>query len=207
MTIQYISELVGTYVFAISGVLATDERDRNWFGAAFTGFITAIGGGSLRDVLLGSYPLVWVQDINLLYAILLGVVTTLFFFRWVVRFERVMPLFDMAGIALFTIVGVEKSLSLGVRPEIAAMMGVFSAVMGGVIRDTLTNKRPIIFSREIYATACLAGAAVYLLLDSWDVSRNINFFVSGGIIVLIRALSIRFNILLPAIESDHAQKK
>lgn len=199
MTIQYFSELAGTYFFAISGVLATDEKDRNWFGAAFTGFITAIGGGSLRDVLLGSYPLVWIQDIYVLYAILLGVITTLFFFRWVIRFQRIMPLFDMAGIALFTIVGVEKSLSLGVRPEIAAMMGVFSAVMGGVIRDTLTNKRPIIFSREVYATACLAGAAVYLLLESWDVSRNINFLVSGGIIVLIRALSIRFNLKLPGL--------
>ena len=76
-------------------------------------------------------------------------------------------LFDMAGIALFTIVGVEKSLSLGVRPEIAAIMGVFTAVMGGVIRDTLTNKTPVIFSKEVYATACLAGAILYVILEKF----------------------------------------
>lgn len=198
MTVQYISELAGTFFFAISGVLATDEKDRNWFGAAFTGFITAIGGGSLRDVLLGSYPLIWVQDIYFLYTILAGVVVALFFYSWVLKLRRLMLLADMLGIALFTIVGVEKSLSLGVRPEIAAMMGVFTAVMGGVIRDTLTNKTPILFNREVYATACLAGAALYLLLDSFDVSRNINFFVSGGLIVVVRALSIVYKWELPA---------
>src|SRR3954462_13966776 len=126
MSIQYIAELAGTYFFAISGVLATDDKDRNWFGAAFTGFVTAIGGGSLRDILLGSHPLVWVNDINFFYAILLGVITSLIFFNWVLKLRRTMLLFDMAGIALFTIVGVEKSLSLGARPEIAAIMGVFT---------------------------------------------------------------------------------
>lgn len=203
MTIQYLAELAGTYFFAISGVLATDDKDRNWFGATFTGFVTAIGGGSLRDILLGSYPLIWINDINFLYAILLGVVTSLAFFNWVLKLRRTMLLFDMVGIALFTIVGVEKSLSLGVRPEIAAIMGVFTAVMGGVIRDTLTNKTPVIFSKEVYATACLSGAILYLVLESFSVSRVGNFLISASLIVIIRIVVIRFRIELPSLRGKN----
>jgi uncharacterized membrane protein YeiH len=202
MSIQYLFELTGTWFFAISGVLATDAKDRNWFGASFTGFVTAIGGGSLRDMLLGSYPLVWVNDVNFLYAILFGVITALAFYKWVLKLRRTMLLFDMVGIGLFTIVGVEKSLSLGVKPEIAAIMGVFTAVMGGVIRDTLTNKTPIIFNKEVYATACLAGAILYLILDSFDVSRTINFAISSGLIIIIRILVIKFKIELPSFRGN-----
>jgi uncharacterized membrane protein YeiH len=202
MTIQYAFELAGTFFFAISGVLATEDKDRNWFGVSFTGFVTAIGGGSLRDMLLGSYPLVWIGDINFLYAIIIGVIVAAVFFRALARLRRTMLLFDMVGIALFTIIGVEKALSLGVRPEIAAIMGVFTAVMGGVIRDTLTNKTPIIFNKEIYATACLAGAVLYLILQSFDVPRNINFPASSGLIILVRALAIKFHLKLPDLKSN-----
>jgi uncharacterized membrane protein YeiH len=201
MTIQYASELAGTFFFAVSGVLATDDKDRNWFGAAFTGFVTAIGGGSLRDMLLGSYPLVWIGDINFLYAIIAGLIIAFIFFKSLSRLKRTMLLFDMVGIALFTIVGTEKALSLGVRPEIAAIMGMFTAVMGGVIRDTLTNKTPIIFDKEVYATACLAGAILYLVLYSFDVPRNINIPISSGFIILIRILAIKFHLQLPHLET------
>ena len=203
MNIQYIFELAGTFFFAISGVLATEDKDRNWFGVSFTGFVTAIGGGSLRDMLLGSYPLVWIGDVNFLYAIIGGVVTAFIFFNLVLKLKRTMLLFDMVGIALFTILGVEKALSLGVQPEIAAIMGVFSAVMGGVIRDTLTNKTPIIFNKEIYATACLAGAVLYLILVNQSVPRNINLPVSSGVIIIIRILAIKFNLELPRLKSNH----
>jgi len=200
MTIQYAAELAGTFFFAVSGVLATEDKDRNWFGVAFTGFVTAIGGGSLRDMLLGSYPLVWIGDINFLYAIIVGLIVAFIFFNGLARLKRTMLLFDMVGIALFTIVGVEKALSLGVRPEIAAIMGMFTAVMGGVIRDTLTNKTPIIFNKEIYATACLAGAILYLILYSFSVPRNINIPISSGLIILIRILAIKFHIELPRLK-------
>lgn len=203
MTIQYTAEIAGTFFFAISGVLATEDKDRNWFGVSFTGFVTAIGGGSLRDMLLGSYPLVWVGDVNFLYATIAGVITSFFVFGWIVRLKRTMLVFDMLGIALFTIVGVEKALGLGVKPAIAAIMGVFTAVMGGVIRDTLTNKTPIIFNKEIYATACLAGAVVYLILDSYAVERNINLLISSALIIGIRIMAIIFNLELPRLKGGH----
>jgi len=200
MTIQYASELAGTFFFAVSGVLATEDKHRNWFGVSFTGFVTAIGGGSLRDMLLGSYPLVWIGDVNFLYAIIAGLIIAFIFFNGLSRLTRIMLLFDMVGIALFTIIGVEKALSLGVNPEIAAIMGMFTAVMGGVIRDTLANQTPIIFNKEIYATACLAGAILYLVLYSFEVPRNVNFPVSSALIILIRVLAIKFHIKLPRLK-------
>jgi uncharacterized membrane protein YeiH len=203
MNIQYISELAGTFFFAISGVLATEDKDRNWFGVSFTGFVTAIGGGSLRDMLLGSYPLVWIGDVNFLYAVIAGVVTAFIFFNVFHRLKKTMLVFDMLGIALFTILGVEKALSLGVMPEISAIMGVFTAVMGGVIRDTLTNKTPIIFNKEIYATACLAGAILYLVLASFGTTRNLNLLFSSGLIVIIRILAIKFQLELPRLKGNH----
>jgi len=206
MNIQYFFELAGTFFFAISGILATEDKHRNWFGVAFTGFVTATGGGSLRDMLLGSYPLVWVGDINFLYAIIAGIVTAFLFFNRLITLRRTMLLCDMVGIAFFTIVGVEKALSLGVRPEIAAMMGMFTAVMGGVIRDTLIQKTPIIFNREIYATACLAGAVLYVILHSIDVSRNVNLTVSSAIIILIRILAIKYHLELPRLQSNRDGK-
>ncbi|HEY0653760.1 MAG TPA: trimeric intracellular cation channel family protein [Chryseosolibacter sp.] len=196
MKIQYILELAGTYFFAISGVLATEDKHRNWFGVAFTGFVTAIGGGSLRDMMLGSFPLVWIGDVNFLYGIILGVITAFAFFNHLAKLRRTMLLFDMVGIAFFTILGVEKALSLGVSPEIAAIMGVFTAVMGGVIRDTLTNQTPVIFNKEIYATACLAGAILYLVLIDF-VDRNSNLLISSSLIIMIRIIAIKFNVELP----------
>ena len=198
MNVQYFAELFGTFFFAISGALAVKDSEQDWFGASFLGFITAIGGGTLRDVLLGSYPLVWIGDINFLYAILLGIIAAKLFFRLLERLRRTLLLFDTLGISLFTILGAEKALSLGVRPEIAAIMGMFTAVMGGVIRDTLTNETPVIFRKEIYASACLAGAVCYLLLEILlDVNRELNVLISASLIISLRLLAVRFNLSLP----------
>jgi len=200
MDIQYIFELSGTFVFAISGALAVQHREHDLFGAGFTGFITAIGGGSLRDILLGSYPLVWIGDINFLYAILAGVLVTFVFFKLVNKLRRTMFLFDTLGIGFFTVLGVEKALSLGVQPEIAAIMGMFSAVMGGVIRDTLTNEVPILFRKEIYASACLTGAIFYLVFNEFGMPRDYNLFASLSITVGIRLLAVKLKLSLPRLK-------
>lgn len=198
MYFQYPLELIGTFFFAISGALAMQDKDHDWFGAGFTGFLTAIGGGTIRDIMLGSYPLVWIGDINFLYAVLIGVVAAIVFFRVFIKWRRMFLLFDTLGISFFTILGVEKAIALGVRPEIAAIMGMFTAVMGGVIRDTLTNEIPVIFRKEIYATACLTGAIVYLILDlNTPLERNYNLLISISVIILIRLLAVKFHLTLP----------
>ncbi|MFN3528798.1 MAG: trimeric intracellular cation channel family protein [Bacteroidia bacterium] len=196
MTILSAFELTGTFFFAISGALAVKDKEHDWFGAGFTGFITAIGGGSLRDVLLGSYPLAWVSNVNLLYAIIAGVAVTYFGIKYLLRLRRTLFFFDTLGLSLFTILGTEKALSLGVQEEIAAIMGMFSAVMGGVIRDTLTNEIPVLFRKEIYASACLLGAIIYLLLRETGLPREANLIISVCSIASIRFLAVRYKITL-----------
>jgi len=198
LNFQYPLELIGTFFFAVSGALAIQNKEGDWFSAGFTGFITAIGGGSLRDVLLGSYPLTWIADIHFLYAIFGGVITAIIFFRVIIKLRKTFLLFDTLGISFFTILGVEKAIALGVRPEIAAIMGMFTAVMGGVMRDTLTNELPVIFRKEIYATACLIGAILYLILDlQTSLDRNYNLIISISVIILIRLLSVKYKLALP----------
>lgn len=174
------------------------DKDHDWFAAAFTGFLTAIGGGTIRDMMLGSYPLVWIGDINFLYAVFGGVVMAIVFFRFFIKLRRTFLFFDTLGISFFTIIGVEKAIGLGVRPEIAAIMGMFTAVMGGVIRDTLANELPVIFRKEIYATACLAGAIIYLVLDiHTTLERNYNLAISILVIIVIRLVAVKFKLTLP----------
>ena len=195
--LQYVLEILGTLFFAISGVLAVRDHNADLFGATFTGFVTAIGGGTLRDIMLGSYPLTWISDILFLYAIMLGALVAYLFFKSLVRLSRTFLFFDALGISFFTILGVEKALSLGMRPEVAAIMGMFSAVMGGVIRDTLINETPVLFRKEIYATACLGGAVLYLILNHFGLDRDFNLIISSAFIFVIRLVAVQVKLALP----------
>lgn len=201
MSTQYILELIGTYFFAISGALAVSNVENDLFGASFTGFITAIGGGTLRDLILDSHPLVWIADSMVMYAIFAGILTAILFYKYVIKLRKTLLLFDTMGIALFTVLGVEKALQFGVGHEVAVIMGIFSAVMGGVIRDTLSNITPVIFKKEIYASACMVGAIMYLLLNQFHVERQVNLLASASVIAAIRLLAIRFNLYLPSLGS------
>lgn len=203
MQIQYLLELLGTGFFAISGALAANEKSKpDWFGVTFIGFITAIGGGSIRDILIGSYPLAWVNDIYLMYAILTGIVIASIFYHTLIRLRKNLFLFETLGIAMFTIIGTEKAVQFGLNPLIAAIMGMFSAVMGGVLRDVLTNEIPVIFRKEIYATACLAGAFLYLGLDGAGFNREVNVIVSSLLIFVIRIVSVKWNLSLPKFREE-----
>jgi len=203
MQIQYLFELLGTMFFAVSGALLANENSKpDWFGVTFIGFVTAIGGGSLRDMLLGSYPLVWVSDVSFVYAIITGIILSSIFYEQLVKLRRTLFLFDTFGIALFTILGAEKAMSFGLHPLVASIMGMFSAVMGGVIRDVLTNRVPVLFHKEIYATACLAGAFLYVILAYNGLERDVNFIISGLVIIIIRILAVRYKLSLPRFRED-----
>lgn len=204
MSLQYTFELLGTGFFAISGALVANDRSRpDWFGVTFIGFITSIGGGSLRDILIGSYPLAWVKDTNLMYAIFAGIVLASIFYQPLMKLRRNLFVFETLGIAMFTVIGTEKAMSVGVSPLIAAIMGMFSAVMGGVLRDVLTNEIPVLFRKEIYATACLAGAFLYLALDYAGCGRNLNFCLSILLVFSIRILSLKLNLSLPKFRREN----
>lgn len=198
MNIIYSIDLLGTMFFAISGAMAANRKHIDIFGATFTGFVTAIGGGSLRDVFLNLRP-VWVDDGNYLIAILIGVLISIMANNQLDRLARTLSFFDAIGIGFFCIVGVQKSL-VNDSSEIAAIiLGMFSAVMGGVIRDTLMNETPLIFRKEIYATACLSGAILYVILGILGIDSTLNAFLSAFIISMIRLIAVKYRLSLPVL--------
>jgi uncharacterized membrane protein YeiH len=189
-------DVVGTFVFAISGTQTAIDKKLDPFGASVIAFATALGGGTVRDLLLNLRP-VWIQEERLLITVFVAVVVTLLFRKEIGRFRRTMFLFDTVGIALFTVLGMEKALRLGVPALIALVMGVVSAVFGGVVRDILCNEIPLIFRREVYATACLAGGASYLLMRLAPVPAGVPVWIAIGIIILIRVLAVRLKWAFP----------
>jgi uncharacterized membrane protein YeiH len=207
MNLQYILELVGTCFLSISGSLAANRKSKpDLFGVTIIGFVTSLGGGTLRDVLLGSHPLVWIKDVNFIYAVLAGVVLANFFYNPLIKLRRTFFLFDTIGIAMFTILGTRKALLFDVNPIIAAIMGMLSAVMGGVLRDVLTNEIPILFRKEIYATACLAGATLYLSLLYFGVDATPGMLIAIVAILIIRIWAIKYNIALPKFRKETVDK-
>lgn len=187
----FILNLAGVYVFAISGTLTAIYNKFDVVGAIIIGFITALGGGTLRDVLIGETPVGWMQDTVSLWVIVAAVVTSYVFRQSIQKFRKSMFIFDTIGIGLFTILGLQKTLELGLSPVIAVLMGVVSAVFGGVIRDVLSNVVPLIFRSEIYASACVAGALVFLILGSFSVPLEASMISSMLVVFLIRYFAVK----------------
>lgn len=200
MNTLYILDLIGTFVFAISGIRLAAKKDLDLFGAAVIGFVTAVGGGTVRDVILGSFPVGWVNDLLYPLAVLVAIPVTLIFKKHLIQLTRTLFIFDTIGIAIFTILGLQKSLSLGIHPAMSIVMGMVSAVVGGVIRDILCNEIPLILRREIYATACLIGALVFTVLENTPIPQEANVIITVIAIVIIRVLSIKYKWSLPRIK-------
>lgn len=172
------------------------------FGVVIIAFVTAVGGGMLRDVLIDAHPINWIGDLNYLWTILLAVFLTFLFKSKIAYLSKTLFLFDTIGLSVFTLLGLQKGLSFELHPIIALIMGMISAVFGGVLRDVLTNKIPLIFEKEIYASACLAGGISYLVLSYFDISEDIIFIISAIIIVIIRLVAVKFKLQLPRIKDD-----
>lgn len=189
----YAVDLTGTFVFAVSGWLLASKKELDFFGASVISFITAIGGGTLRDLLIGSTPVGWMQDINYLYVISAGILAAIFFRRVFERLRKTMFLFDSIGIGLFAILGLEKTLAIGLSPVIAVMMGTISAVFGGVLRDTLVNEIPLIFRKEVYATVCIGGGLLYLLLKAFHLEQEWNIVITISATISVRILAVVYN--------------
>lgn len=199
MTLITVLDLIGTLVFAISGSLMAKQHDFDIFGAAVVAFVTALGGGTIRDLLIGVTPVGWMIDPQYLVAVITGVVMVLVFPSYLLKLRKTMFLFDTIGIGIFTLIGIQKAMGLGLSPMIALMMGMVSAVFGGVIRDILCTEVPLIFRKEIYATACLSGGAIYLLSIYLGVNNNLAMITSMFIIIGIRLVSVVKHIALPKI--------
>lgn len=199
----YWLDLIGTFVFAISGALAAWDKKmyHDIFGVSFTAFVTSIGGGTMRDLILGVRP-VWVGDKNYIIAIAFGVLVTILFRARLLRFRRSIFVFDTIGIGFYTVIGLQKALFYGVHPWAAVILGMISAIFGGVIRDMMVNEIPLIFSRQIYATACLAGAALYIGLRYAGVDEDWNMVASILLVIAIRLTALRKGWSLPYLQKE-----
>lgn len=199
MEFLYPFDLAGTFFFAISGTLAAAKKNLDALGALMIGFITAIGGGSLRDIIMGKFPLVWIKDVNYVVVILAAFGISLLLKKRLFKLRKTFFLFDTLGIALFTIMGLQKALGNEAPLVVAVFLGMTSAVMGGMIRDVICNDIPLIFRSDLYATACLAGAVSYIALESFSSWHLLNALFSFLIIVVLRLLAIKFKWGLPIV--------
>ena len=202
MEVIYVLDILGTFAFAISGALVALDKKFDIFGVIIIAFVTAVGGGMLRDVLINAHPINWIGDLNYLYIIFSAVLFTFLFKSKIAHLSKTMFLFDTIGISVFTLLGLQKGLSFDLHPIIAIIMGMISAVFGGVLRDVLTAKIPLIFEKEVYASACLLGGINYLTLNYFKVDENINFIISAIVIASIRAIAVKFHLELPKIKND-----
>jgi len=202
MDLIYILDILGAFAFAISGALFASDKKFDLFGVIIIAFVTAVGGGMIRDVLINAHPINWIGDLNYVWTILIAVVFTFLFKSKISPLSKTLFLFDTIGIGVFTLLGLQKGLDYNLHPFIALIMGMVSAVFGGVLRDVLTNRVPLIFEKEIYASACLAGGLTYLLINYLHLNQNIQFAISGSVIVIIRSVAVKFHLQLPKIKDD-----
>ena len=207
-TFIFIIEILGTLAFGVSGVRLAAKKHFDWFGAYTIGVITAIGGGTLRDVLL-DIPVFWMQTWLHLAITGIALVVVILFRRILISMNRMLFIFDTVGLALFVVIGIQKTLAIDYSMWVAMVMGVITGSFGGVVRDILINEEPLFFRKDVYATACLAGGFAYWgsnLLGWSDVTAQ---SLCGLTIIILRMCALRFNWSLPQLRytpSDRSDK-
>lgn len=203
-TFVQILDFIGTFAFAISGIRLASAKRFDWFGAYVVGFVTAIGGGTIRDVLLGVTP-GWMTDPIYLICTGLALLWVILFGKHLIHLHNTFFIFDSIGLALFTVVGVGKNIALGYPFWVAIIMGSITGAAGGVIRDVFINEIPLIFRKEIYAMACVVGGMVYWMCDLIGI-HSYGCQVAGGISVFVtRILAVKYNICLPILSGSAAE--
>jgi uncharacterized membrane protein YeiH len=192
-------DILGTMAFAISGVLVAMEKRLDLFGVFIIGFVTAVGGGTLRDLLIGHTPVVWMESPVYMASIVIAVVIAVIMQNQIKYLRTSLFLFDSIGIGLYTMVGIEKGLAAGLNPVVCVTLGTITASFGGVLRDILCNEIPVIFRREIYATACILGGTGYFLFRKLPLTDEYAYVTAIFLVIGIRLLAVRFRIALPGI--------
>lgn len=198
MGIITLFDYIGVSVFAMSGVLTASGKKLDLFGGFIIAFVTALGGGTLRDLFL-NVDIGWILNTNYIYIVIGGTIFALIFKKVLGKIRKTIFLFDTIGISLFTILGVQKALEHDTPLIIAVIFGVITATFGGVIRDILCNEIPLIFRKEVYATACFVGAIIFVILHYYQINETLTLIVSGFIIVIIRTISVVKKLSLPVL--------
>lgn len=197
----HILDYIGTFAFAISGVRLAARKNFDLFGAFVVGFVTAVGGGTLRDLLLQTKPF-WMSQYSYVLITMLALVVVIIFKKWIVKLEYTFFIFDAVGLGLFTVVGLEKSLLAGNPMWVNVIMGCITGAAGGIFRDVLINEVPLIFRKDIYALACAGGGMVYWLLLLMHTGSPLLQICPSVAVIIIRVLAVRFNICLPSLKDE-----
>lgn len=200
-TLQAIIEFIGTLAFAISGIRHAAAKRFDWFGGYVCGFAVAIGGGTIRDVTLGVTPF-WMTTPIYVECTALALFVVVIFGRWMRWLNNTWFVFDTLGLALFTIAGIQKTLTMGHPFWVAIIMGCITGAAGGVIRDVLLNNEPVIFQREIYAMASVAGGLCYWALTSLGVNLPIVVAATFLLVCIIRFVAVKYHIALPILHGE-----
>lgn len=192
-------DILGTIAFAISGALAGMEKRLDFFGVFIIALVTSIGGGTLRDLLIGNTPVTWLLNLQTFYIVVASTIVAVIFRQRLNIFRTSLFLFDTIGIGIFTIIGIEKGLTIHLSPIVCIVLGTITACFGGVTRDILCNEIPVIFHKEIYATACLMGGIMFFILKYLHLNDGFIYIATAGTIILIRILAVRYQWSFPQI--------
>lgn len=192
-------DILGTAAFSISGVFAAMEKKLDLFGIFVIAFITAIGGGTIRDVIIGDLPVSWMRSGNYSIVIFLSASVAILFYKLIKDYGNILLVFDSIGLGFFTVLGIQKGIEFNFSTGLCVALGTITACFGGLIRDITLNQIPHILHKEIYATACIFGGIVYFLLLRTTLTATAIDAICISIIVIVRLIAVRYNWSLPSI--------
>lgn len=196
MDIFNILNLIGSFAFAFSGALAAVKKDMDLFGVTVLAFVTEIGGGVLRDLLLGNTPVfILIQPIYT-YISIAAAILTILFHKYLFKISSIILLIDAVGLGTFVCIGVSKALEVDVTANGAIILGLITGVAGGIVRDIFSREIPIVFTRELYAVTCIGGGIIYVLLNDTVLNHNTVMLISALFVITIRIIAIKFNLNL-----------
>lgn len=196
--IAFIDHL-GTFAFAVSGIRLSASKEFDWFGAYMVGLVTAIGGGTTRDLLLNEIPF-WMSQPSYLIVTGVALIFVLLLGKYIVRMHHTLFIFDSIGLGLFVVTGIDKTLASGFPFWLAIIMGMITGSVGGVIRDILINETPLIFRKDFYALACIVGGLVYGLCLYLNANLLLTQILSAGTVILSRIIAVKFHVGLPTLK-------
>ncbi len=199
MELLQLIDMAGIAAFSISGVFAAMEKRLDIFGIFIIAFVTALGGGTLRDLLIGAVPVSWMYNLNYGVIVLISSIATMLFTNVINNYHRVLLVFDSLGLGFFTVLGIQKGIHLDLHPVVCITLGTITACFGGVIRDIFLNNIPLVFQKEIYATACIFGGIIYFLLMKTGMPAMPLETICITAIVMLRLTAVKYNWRLPSI--------
>ena len=199
MIFSEILDLLGTFVFAVSGIRLAATKDMDWFGAYVIGLVTAIGGGTTRDLLLNVTPF-WMEDPTYLIVTGVALLSIIILRSRLLKMGLTIFLFDAIGLGLFTVTGISKSLSLGLPMWTSIMMGTITGTIGGVVRDIIINEVPLLFRKDIYAIACILGGLVYFICYQFEILSPFQELIAAIVVIVTRLIAVKFHLQLPKLD-------